>query len=566
MQKAIIGVSAMGKSTRLTRLADRLLGFSWCNQFLAEAEERKFDVAQFGVHYCEYCALHPTFSKPLAEVIPASGPCIVVCNHPTGLAETGVMLQAVYACRPDMKVIANELLGKIASVQEVLLPVQVLPGKERRSHVDALRLALKHLEEGGVLLVFPAGAISVYDPQIKDSWDKPWQSSFVWLAQKANCRIVPVYADFKAHPLFYRAARFSQTIRVGWNARNLLALARKPMPFTVGSAISLKAFPELGKEALAGLIKSYTYALASASKGFSLEAPLQAQLATPPSASAAFAELAGRVPLFENAQYVAYLTEAKQTPLLLELLGVEREKAFRGAHIGSGKPSLLDDFDAHTKHLSLWTKGQQALVGGYRMGFVKGSLGLSHSYLSRDHNYSEAISDGCMELSRAFVVANFQTSTGALISLLRSLGAAISAHPGHRFVVGELTLPSLLYPKQALAIIASYVYRQAEAPCILLSPKKRYQPGPLSVHIEACIEKLRSFADLEKLLVHLGYPKIGVSPLLRAYEACGAKVVGCSINHDLSDAFGLSMQWDLSQEIPEGTKLFWGTIPQFQIS
>jgi hypothetical protein len=75
--------------------------------------------------------------------------------------------------------------------------------------------------------------------------------------------------------------------------------------------------------------------------------------------------------LFSTGNYVCYLADYKLIPMMMHELGRRREESFRAVGEGTGKPLDLDEYDEYYKHLILWDKYRQRLVGAYRLGFGK---------------------------------------------------------------------------------------------------------------------------------------------------------------------------------------------------
>jgi hypothetical protein len=99
---------------------------------------------------------------PIAEstiALPRGGPLLVVSNHP-GLYDALALFAAIG--RDDLAVIAarRPLFAALPNVAARLLAVE--PGARAAT---ALRAAVRHLEQGGALLHFPAGRIEP-DPRI----------------------------------------------------------------------------------------------------------------------------------------------------------------------------------------------------------------------------------------------------------------------------------------------------------------------------------------------------------------------------------------------------------------
>ena len=104
---------------------------------------------------------------PLSErdrsMIPASGPLVVVANHPFGGVE-GIMLGAIInSIRPDFKIMANHLFGHIDCPELLETMILVDPfGKSSspRTNIGPLREAMEWVRQGGALIVFPSGEVS----------------------------------------------------------------------------------------------------------------------------------------------------------------------------------------------------------------------------------------------------------------------------------------------------------------------------------------------------------------------------------------------------------------------
>ena len=56
--------------------------------------------------------------------VPPDGPLVVVSNHPYGALDGLVLAEAVARVRPDLKVLANRLLGRIPELREMCLFVE----------------------------------------------------------------------------------------------------------------------------------------------------------------------------------------------------------------------------------------------------------------------------------------------------------------------------------------------------------------------------------------------------------------------------------------------------------
>ena len=97
------------------------------------------------------------------SAIPADGPVVIVANHPFGAVDGLALLWAVQRIRPDVRVMANRMLGLVTPLRDKWIEVDPLrtsaaPAANTRGFRDCMR----HLQDGRALIVFPAGEVSAY--------------------------------------------------------------------------------------------------------------------------------------------------------------------------------------------------------------------------------------------------------------------------------------------------------------------------------------------------------------------------------------------------------------------
>ena len=138
----------------------RLLG-AWlkqpAGQLAALAIEFESRVQTMGLP--EACrALLPRFITSsyvsLPAEIPSSGPLLIAANHP-GLVD-GVLIAARVA-RRDLKIVVSNL--DIFSRLEGIRRHIILTSKETHERLIVVREAIRHLQQGGALLIFPGGML-----------------------------------------------------------------------------------------------------------------------------------------------------------------------------------------------------------------------------------------------------------------------------------------------------------------------------------------------------------------------------------------------------------------------
>lgn len=115
--------------------------------------------------------------------LPSSGPVLIVANHVSGLDP---LLIIAASSRPVHFIIAREEYDRPV-LRRLFDAVGCIPVERRGRPDQAMRTALKALEDGKVVALFPHGQIHTGDgppPRLK--------RGVLWLAQRARCPVLPV--------------------------------------------------------------------------------------------------------------------------------------------------------------------------------------------------------------------------------------------------------------------------------------------------------------------------------------------------------------------------------------
>src|SRR5690606_29618279 len=77
------------------------------------------------------------------ERIPVRGRVVIVANHPIGSLDGLALLKLVREIRPDVKVVANDILATLHPLHNLLLPVDNMGGNTPRKNLEAIQQHLK---------------------------------------------------------------------------------------------------------------------------------------------------------------------------------------------------------------------------------------------------------------------------------------------------------------------------------------------------------------------------------------------------------------------------------------
>jgi len=170
--------------------------------------------------------------------IPATGRCVIVCNHPTGIADGLAVYEAVQRVRRDSIYFANaDALRVSPRLGEVVIPVEWVEAKRTREKTrQTLTAAKEAFETERSLVIFPAGRLARKgrDGQLTDP---DWAQTAVSLARKYEAPIVPIHVAGPDSTLFHLFDRVSKELRDVTLFHEMLNKRGKAYRLTVGRPI-----------------------------------------------------------------------------------------------------------------------------------------------------------------------------------------------------------------------------------------------------------------------------------------------------------------------------------------
>ncbi|MBL8770491.1 MAG: 1-acyl-sn-glycerol-3-phosphate acyltransferase [Phenylobacterium sp.] len=136
--------------------------------------------------------------------VPAEGRVVVICNHPTGIADGVAVFDALKRLRPDICFYANADAHRVVpQFGEVLIPVEWVESKRTRDRTRlTLQLTKAALDAGRCLVIFPAGRLArrAADGRLADP---TWMSSAISIARRHEAPVVPMHVAGPWSTLFH---------------------------------------------------------------------------------------------------------------------------------------------------------------------------------------------------------------------------------------------------------------------------------------------------------------------------------------------------------------------------
>ncbi|MEQ8365461.1 MAG: 1-acyl-sn-glycerol-3-phosphate acyltransferase, partial [Roseicyclus sp.] len=109
--------------------------------------------------------------------IPATGPVILIANHPYGILDGLMMGHILSQARGDFRILAHRVFRKAEDLNRIILPVSFDDSKEALAlNIQTRKDALRFLEQGGAIGIFPGGTVSTAARPFGQPMDPGWRS------------------------------------------------------------------------------------------------------------------------------------------------------------------------------------------------------------------------------------------------------------------------------------------------------------------------------------------------------------------------------------------------------
>jgi len=170
--------------------------------------------------------------------IPATGPVVVVANHPHGLVDGMVLAEIVNRVRSDFKILTRSLLTGIPEIAEFMIPVP-FPHEEnsRELGLQMRNDTMAHLKRGGVIILFPAGKVACAAGLVGPAVEAEWNMFTHKMIARSGATIVPVHFTGQNSHAYQIANQLSATLRQGLLLYEIKKALFKPQRPIIGAAI-----------------------------------------------------------------------------------------------------------------------------------------------------------------------------------------------------------------------------------------------------------------------------------------------------------------------------------------
>ncbi|XQW84512.1 GNAT family N-acyltransferase [Thalassotalea piscium] len=481
------------------------------------------------------------------ERIPSQGRVVIIANHPIGSIDGLALIKLISEVRSDVKVVANEMLMAIKPLHDILLPVNNMQGGTAKECLNNIH---NHLQNEGVLLIFPAGEVSRL--RIEGVRDISWRSGFLRIAKKAKAPILPIFIDAKNSPLFYGVSMIYKPLSTMLLVKEMFKQRLKHLPMRIGEMIPHESY-SVGGIAVTQqvkLLRKHLYRIGTNKKPIF---DTQKAIALPEDRQAlskAIKRECSKLGETADGKHI-YLFKHDGSSTIMREIGRLREIAFRAVGEGSNRRRDIDKFDSHYFHIILWDIDDLEIIGAYRLGDAKKlhtnkeEPGLYTATLFDYNALMAPYFEQGLELGRSFVQPQYWGKR-SLDYLWYGISAFLKSNPQYKYLFGPVSL-SNSYPQTAKDLMVQFYHSHfghqellasAKFPCTLLPELKDVFPGE---------NYKEEFTQLKHLLANMG---VTVPTLYKQYsELCepgGVKFLCFNIDPDFNNCIDGLVMTDVS--------------------
>ena len=170
--------------------------------------------------------------------IPKKGSLVITANHPHGLVDGMVLAELIGKVRTDYKILTRSLLTGVKQIDQFMIPVPFDHEENAlKKSLEMRKSAMDHLENGGVVVIFPSGKVASSETMFGHVVEGDWNPFTAKLIQKSGANVVPIFFPGSNSRIYQIANQISATLRQGLLIYEVVHAMNKPQKPLVGSLI-----------------------------------------------------------------------------------------------------------------------------------------------------------------------------------------------------------------------------------------------------------------------------------------------------------------------------------------
>ena len=177
-------------------------------------------------------------SKSELSKIPKKGSLIITANHPHGLVDGMVLAELIGKVRTDYKILTRSLLTGVNQIDQFMIPVPFDHEENAlQKSLEMRRRAMEHLENGGVIVLFPSGKVASSETIFGKVVEGDWNPFTAKLIQKSGADVLPVFFPGSNSRKYQIANQISATLRQGLLIYEVVHAMNKSQKPLIGNII-----------------------------------------------------------------------------------------------------------------------------------------------------------------------------------------------------------------------------------------------------------------------------------------------------------------------------------------
>ncbi|MBY6091251.1 lysophospholipid acyltransferase family protein [Maritimibacter alkaliphilus] len=174
------------------------------------------------------------------DLIPETGPVVLVANHPHGMVDGMILADLVGRRRLDYKILTRSVLTGIDEVaSSYMIPVPFPHDVDvQRKSVEMRANAMAHLKEGGLISLFPSGVVASSETMFGPAIEAEWNVFTAQMIRRSGARVVPVFFPGSNSRWYQIANRLSPILRQGLLLHEIVHALNKPQAPVVGKPLT----------------------------------------------------------------------------------------------------------------------------------------------------------------------------------------------------------------------------------------------------------------------------------------------------------------------------------------